>query len=248
MADRGPVSGALLAVHRFFLPAGCIDGKRVSIPPDQARQIRTVLRLRPDDRIVVLDNSGDEFVVRLLSFAEGIVEEQRRNKAEPSTRIVLYQGMLKGSKMDFVLQKGTEIGVAGFVPVLMERSVAGEPGEARQRRYQTIVQEAAEQSGRGRIPEVSPATSLPDALTAAEGPLVIPWEGETADHLRSLSIARGETMSLFIGPEGGLSAAEVDAARRAGAHVVSLGRRILRAETAAIVAASLLLGAAGDLG
>jgi 16S rRNA (uracil1498-N3)-methyltransferase len=235
-------------VHRFFVPAGSIRGDHVSLPPEQARQIRTVLRLRPGERIVVLDNSGDEYVVRLIAPYEGRVEERRRNVAEPVTPVSLYQGTLKGDKLDLVLQKGTEIGISRFVPVITERSVAGEPGESKQRRYRAIVQEAAEQSGRGTLPEVAPAISLADALHSAEGTILIPWEEEKTNHLRSVSLAKGERVSLFIGPEGGFSASEIESARQAGARVVSLGTRILRADTAAIVAASLLLAAADDLG
>jgi 16S rRNA (uracil1498-N3)-methyltransferase len=247
VADRGPVSRRL-TVHRFFLPPGSIQGDAVSIPPATSRQIRSVLRLRPGDRIIVLDNSGREFAVRLLSPSEGVVEERHHNTAEPATQLVLYQGMLKGQKMDFVLQKGTEIGIARFVPIVTERSVAGEPGEARQHRYRTIVQEAAEQSGRGHIPQVSPPMPLRQALTRAEGMLVIPWEQEREARLASISASPGETISLFIGPEGGFSPAEIEAAAAAGARVVSLGPRILRAETAALISASLLLATAGDLG
>lgn len=247
MADRGPVSRRL-TVHRFFLPAGSISGDTVAIPPYQARQIRSVLRLHPADRVIVLDNSGNEYVVRLLSAAEGVVEERRRNTAEPSTAVVLYQGALKGQKMDFVLQKGTEIGIAAFVPIITERSVAGEPGAAKQQRFDLIVREAAEQSGRGRVPEVRQATTLRQALAQAEGTVVIPWEGERQTHLSSITPSPGETISLFIGPEGGFSSGEIEAAQAAGARTVTLGTRILRAETAGLVSASLLLAAVGDLG
>lgn len=247
MADRSPVSHAL-TVHRFFLPPDSIRGDEVSIPDEQARQIRTVLRLRRGDHILVLDNSGMEYVVRLRSSTEGSIEKLRRNETEPALRLVLYQGILKGPKLEFVLQKGTEIGIGRFVPVVTERSVAGEPGESKQRRYDAIVREAAEQSGRGRIPEIAEAKTLADALTAAEGKLVIPWEEEHDRRLVGLRAAPGETLSLFIGPEGGFSPGEVEAARSAGALPVTLGPRILRAETAAIVAASLLLAGAGNLG
>jgi 16S rRNA (uracil1498-N3)-methyltransferase len=235
-------------VHRFFLPPGSISDDDVAIPADQARQIRSVLRLRPGDHIIVLDNSGDEYLVRLVSPERGVVESRHRNTAEPAARLVLYQGLLKGQKMDFVLQKGTEIGIAGFVPVITDRSLAGEPGEAKQRRYRMIVQEAAEQSGRGRIPNVSQAVPLDDALARAEGTLVIPWEEETQVRLSAVPPAPDGTISLFIGPEGGFTAAEIEAAGAAGARAVSLGPRILRAETAAIVTASLLLAATRDLG
>jgi 16S rRNA (uracil1498-N3)-methyltransferase len=235
-------------VHRFFLPPETIRGEEVSIPPEQARQIGSVLRLRPGERILVLDNSGTEYLVRLRSPEEGIVEGRSRNEAEPGLRLVLYQGLLKGPKLEWVLQKGTEIGISRFVPVITERSVAGEPGESKQRRYDAIMREAAEQSGRGRIPDIAPTVSLTHALAGAEGTLVIPWEEERDRALGTVKTTHGDTVSIFIGPEGGFSAREVEAACSAGAIPVTLGRRILRAETAAVVTASLLLGSAGDLG
>jgi 16S rRNA (uracil1498-N3)-methyltransferase len=235
-------------VHRFFLPPQSFHGDRIALPPEVARQIKSVLRLRSGERVVALDNSGDEYVVRLLSGGEGVVEERRTNRAEPATRLVLYGGTLKGSKLEMVLQKGTEIGVARFVPVITERSVAGEPGTGKQRRYEAIVREAAEQSGRGRIPDVAPAMTLREALEDAAGTMIAPWEEEGTRHLRSVSVPRGSTASVFIGPEGGFTPDEAQALQAAGAVLVTLGPRILRAETAAIAAASLVLGGAGEIG
>lgn len=235
-------------MHRFFLPPESIHGDHVSIPAEQARQIRSVLRLRPDDQILVLDNSSMEYSVRLRSPTEGVIEERHRNEAEPSLQLTLYQGLLKGPKFELVLQKGTEIGITRFVPVTTERSVAGEPGESKQRRYEAIVREAAEQSGRGKLPDLSPALSLREALDAAEARLIVPWEGEEQASLTGLEFQPNDCVSLFIGPEGGFSDAEIVAARNAGAEIVTLGRRILRAETAALVAATLILARSGDLG
>lgn len=237
-----------LTVQRFFLPRQSFEGDRVTLPPDVSRQIKSVLRLRSGERVVALDNSGDEYVVRLLSEGEGVVEERRTNPAEPATRLVLYAGTLKGSKLELVLQKGTEIGVARFVPVITERSVAGEPGASKQRRYEAIVREAAEQSSRGRIPDVAPAMTLQEALEDAAGTVIAPWEEEGTRHLRAIPVPRGSTASVFIGPEGGFTADEARALQAAGAILVTLGPRILRAETAAIAAASLVLGSAGELG
>lgn len=243
-----------MTLHRFFLPPEAFQTDTVLFSADQAHQIRSVLRLRVGDRVLALDGAGGEAVVRLVSVGrqiEGMVEERGRNAAEPRTSLTLYQGLLKGARLELVLQKGTEIGVTGFVPVQTQRSVPSEPNPARQRRFAAIVREAAEQSRRGRLPEVSPALSFPAALARAStgGLTVLLWEDEQSLHLSNLSIVPDETaVSLFVGPEGGFTADEAAQARRSGAHVVTLGPRILRAETAALVGAALLLARRGDLG
>lgn len=220
-------------------------------PAEQSHQVRSVLRLRPGETVVVLDGSGQEMLVRLSDVGwevVGAIEERRPNQSEPAANLVLYQGLLKGAKLDLVLQKGTEIGVAAFVPVSTARSVPEGTSETKQMRYQVIVREAAEQSGRGTIPQVQSAISFRNALAAAEGTLIVPWEQETAVHLQDVPLTKGETVSLFIGPEGGFTREEAEVARGSGAHLVTLGRRILRAETAAIVASALVLARLGELG
>jgi len=230
------------------VPADSLQGDTVRFPSEQSHQIRQVLRLRPGDTVTAVAGSGTEYVVTLEHVGRdvsGRIAERRRNQAEPRLRVTLYQALLKGSRMDLVLQKGTEIGVTGFVPVLTARAVPAEPSAAKQRRYETIVREAAEQSGRGRLPEVREAVSLGDALTMAQGTIIFPWEGEYTRHLRDVPLDESG-VSLFIGPEGGWTEEEVRQAAGAGALVVTLGPRILRAETAAIVTSALVLARAGE--
>jgi 16S rRNA (uracil1498-N3)-methyltransferase len=231
-----------MTFHRFFLPPGSIDADRVTIPEEQRKQIQTVLRLRPGARIVVLDGTGSEYIVRLTEEG-GAVEERRDNLAEPAVQLSLYQANLKASRLELVLQKCTEIGVSRFVPVDTARSVASEPGSSRRRRYQAIIREAAEQSGRGLLPRLDSPMRLEDALAdaAARGPVVLPYEEETALRLDFTPLPQTGEVSLVIGPEGGFAREEVASAREAGAHVITLGPRILRAETAAIVASALIL-------
>lgn len=236
--------------HRFFLPADRVQGETVHFSPDQSRQIRGVLRLRPGDSVIVLTGDGTECVVALREMdrdVTGTITRRRANPAEPALPVTLYQALLKGSKIDLILQKGTEVGLAGFVPVMTARAVAGEPGAAKQRRYDAIVREAAEQSERGRIPGVGPAVDLDAALRRARGTIILPYEDENARRLMEVPLGE-DGVSLFIGPEGGWTEEEVGRARAAGAEIVTLGRRILRAETAAIVAAALILARMGELG
>lgn len=252
MADRRPAFRVTL--NRFFLSPDALEADRVIFPAEQSHQIRRVLRLQAGDRVVVLDGTGAELIVRLdtvQSTAAGTVEERRWNRAEPHTRVVLYQGLLKGAKLEMVLQKCTEIGVAGFVPVVTARSVPSDMSAAKQRRYEVIIREAAEQSRRGVLPALSPVMSFGDAVqrAAADGSVILPFEGSEAVGLREIRRSSGEkTIGLFVGPEGGFSDDEVELVRGVGARIVTLGPRILRAETAAIVSAALVLAQMGELG
>lgn len=250
MADRRP---APVTLHRFFLPPDAMDGDGVVFPAEQSHQIRRVLRLQPGDQVIALDGTGAEFTVRLdmtPNDVTGAVEERRWNSAEPRARVVLYQGLLKGAKLELVLQKGTEIGVAEFVPVLTARSIPGDISPARQRRYEAIIREAAEQSRRGTLPPLSPMQSFDVALETASvaGPILLAFEDADGAGLCDMVRADWTRCSLFVGPEGGFSTDEVEQARALGAHIVTLGPRILRAETAAIVSAALALGTLGELG
>lgn len=252
-------------MHRFFVPPEVIATGTVSLEGLLAHQIANVLRLRPGDRICLLDNSGWEVEVEIGPFPRqgvaGKVVRRSLAASEPRTKITIYQALLKADRFEFVLQKGTELGAVGFVPLITARTVLGAVGEAdspRRQRWQRIIVEAAEQSGRGRLPQLHPAVLLQSACETASGLSLIPWEGERTVGLRAVlrehfaaeakGHARPFSVNLFIGPEGGFTEAEVHLARRHGAIPVSLGPRILRAETAAVVAAAAVLYEAADLG
>lgn len=241
-----------MTLHRFFLPPGSIRDERVTFPGDTARQIHSVLRLRDGEEVIVLDGTGMEYVVRLEDVRRevcGTIVHSRASGAEPCHPVTLYQGLLKGAKLELVLQKCTEIGVSRFVPVITARSVGGEPGLEKRRRYEAIVREAAEQCGRGRIPQIEAVTTWNEAVVDASqrGQIVLPWEGATGEGVPN-NLEGGGDVGVLIGPEGGLTAEEVQAARSHGAHVITLGPRILRAETAALIASALVLARLGELG
>jgi 16S rRNA (uracil1498-N3)-methyltransferase len=244
-------------LHRFFLTPDCLAGESVSIPDGLAHRLRRVLRLGAGDHIVVLDNSGWEYEVELREASreglEGSVVDRSRAAGEPRTIITLYQALLKGQSMELVLQKCTEIGVTSFVPVICERCVAGEPTSARLSRWTGIIQEAAQQSRRGKLPLLSDAITFPAACALASGITLMPWEGETDRDIGDVlnEAPRGGDsleVALFVGPEGGFTADEVEHARGSGVSSVSLGRRVLRAETAGLVAATAVLYELGELG
>jgi 16S rRNA (uracil1498-N3)-methyltransferase len=244
-------------MHRFFVPPETLGGgPPVVLPERLAHQLARVLRLTPGDRIVLLDGGGDEWLVRLTAVAparvEGLIERRQPGAGEPRPRLTLYQAPLKGDQFDYVLQKGTEVGLAAIVPVLTERTIARAIDERKLARWRRIVQEAAEQAGRAALPAVRPPLSWAAACQALRGhPALVLWEGERALGLGAA--LRGlphppTALALLVGPEGGLSEGEVAQARAAGLAVVTLGPRRLRAETAGLVAASAVLYASGDLG
>ena len=244
-------------MHRFFLPPDWIAKGTVVITGKLVHQIRNVLRLGAGDLITVLDNSGWEYEVELQKVdstgVEGRIISKSQSVTEPYTKITLYQALLKGSNFEFVLQKCTEIGVTSFVPLICERCVAGKPDGKRLSRWKSILTEAAELSRRGKLPALQSPTGFTEACKSASGISLLPWEGGKVrgigDVLRSHRKIRNDpAINIFVGPEGGFSHREVEYARSCGIVPVSLGRRILRAETAGLVAAAITLYEFGDLG
>jgi 16S rRNA (uracil1498-N3)-methyltransferase len=258
-------------VHRFFVPPAWIRDNKVTMTGPQAQQIARVLRMRPGDVIVILDNSGWEIETRLVAVdhdtVRGDVLCRRLARSEPRTKITLYQAMLKSNHFEFALQKSTEIGTVEFVPVIADRCVVSdlEAVEKKRPRWEWIVQEAAEQCRRGRKPALRPALLFPQACEQARqsgGLSLIPWEEESKQSLRTLlrdgpagvsKSPRHESwppfaVNLFIGPEGGFTGDEIDLARRYGLLPVTMGPRILRAETAGLVAAAVIFYEWGDMG
>lgn len=246
-------------MHRFFVTPQQIMQLIVRFDDDQAHQIRRVLRLRPGDRVLVLDGAGRQYEVALEEVTgarvTGLVASQSSATGEPAVRLTLFQSMLKREKFEWVLQKGTEIGVHTFAPVITRRSLVRDTEDVKPEkigRWQRIIKEAAEQSGRGLLPRL--LTPMPFAAAITEAPgfdrTLIAWEGDAQASIREALAGSGrvEDMGLFIGPEGGFEPQEVQEAVEMGAIAVTLGRRILRTETAAVVGAALVLHELGELG
>jgi 16S rRNA (uracil1498-N3)-methyltransferase len=207
-----------------------------------------------------MDNSGCEYVVALQKVSpsrlEGEVLEKKEGLGTPGVFLTLYQGVLKGDKLEMVLQKGTEIGISAFVPVMCRRSVPRASrgwADGKYRRWHSILTEAAEQSGRARIPLLEPLVSLRKAMAEATGVRLMAWEGETEKGFREtllehLERIKEEGLSFFVGPEGGFDPEEVEEARGAGVVPVSLGQRVLRGETAGLAMAAAVMYQVGELG
>jgi 16S rRNA (uracil1498-N3)-methyltransferase len=251
-------------MHRFFVPRSVLQGSDVKLAGEVARQISRVLRMRPGDVVVLLDGSGYEHSVRLEEFGadtvRGTLLKKEPGRGEASHMVDLYLSLLnKPDKFEWALQKCTELGVARVVPVVAERSVARAFDSGRRERYERIMREAAEQSGRARFPELDEAMLFADAVALEEKRLV---EDGEALHLALILALGADTpiaealwehdqlgsVSVFIGPEGGFSDDELALADRAGIRLVSLGPRTLRAETSAVSVLTIVMYELGDMG
>ena len=243
--------------HSFFIsPDNFMDG-RVSFPDDLQTQIGRVLRFKVGDEVEVLDNLGSAFQVRLVKNPDqswfGEVLSTRAVDTGPRVRLALCFGLTQREKVEWILQKGTEIGVSAFQPYISRRTLVQQGGSAEKHRarWEVILREAAEQSGRGRIPELFPPQKFKDALTASTASnslLIAAWEDETVQDLKTaLGGRRPASVGLFCGPEGGFDTAEIALMRAAGVQFFTLGSRILRMETAAILAPALMLYELGEM-
>jgi 16S rRNA (uracil1498-N3)-methyltransferase len=235
---------------RVFVAPERLTGERVVLDGEAHRHLAKVLRLEPGAEVVIFDGQGSEIDARVLSVGARSLElalGPRRAVAAAAAAITLLQAVPRGERMDLIVQKTTELGVARIVPVLAGRSVARPPA-GREERWQTIAQEAARQSGRADVPVVTAPLALPEALAQAAAPTrFVLWEEERRVPLRRALEGGAREVALLVGPEGGLARAEVDEAHARGFVSVSLGPRILRVETAAIVAVALVQAAAGGL-
>jgi len=253
-------------MKRFFVSPESINGEDVLLTGGVVHRITRVLRMSPGDKVILLDGSGAEFLVVLLSIGRDIVSgrvfDASKDSNEPKVHITLYQAILKGDKLDWVLQKGTELGITRFVPLICERSVPKgqlENNSRRMARWGKVMMEAAEQSGRSRVPDLIPPTTFDAACQLVDRSSLglIPWEEAKGPSLKELLMHRPihwETrpssvhVNLFIGPEGGFQKGEVEYAQTWEIIPITLGKRILRSETAGLVAASAILYETGDLG
>jgi len=234
--------------HRFYVPPECFSDGEINFTTEQRNQIKNVLRLKPGSHVTVFDGSGRAFATIIDSAEHGTVQEISTPNVESKLHLTLVQSLPKGDKIELSLQKCTEIGVSEFIIAETSRTIPKIDAKklpGRLHRWRSIVTEAAEQSGRVRVPKVSGILPFKEALklTSDRTLRIMPWECEP-DRLFSTMLRKmeaAETMVIFIGPEGGFSDEEAAAAQESGATTVSLGPRILRTETAAIVASTLAL-------
>lgn len=241
-------------MYQFFIePSGMQDG-HIAITGDDVNHIRNVLRMRAGEKIAAVDEAGGrKYLCEIREFTEDSVLCKILSAEEGDTelpaRIFLFQGLPKGDKMELILQKAVELGCFEVIPVVCRRCVVKleeKKRKSRVERWQAIAEAAAKQSGRRIIPRVHEVMSFSEALFYASDMDVrlIPYEraADMAETRRLLkSVGPGQRIAVFIGPEGGFEEAEIEEAKKAGAASVTMGRRILRTETAAITMLSWLM-------
>jgi 16S rRNA (uracil1498-N3)-methyltransferase len=247
---------------RFVIEKEGIDGNEVILSKREAHHARNVLRMKRGDDLILLDSEGNEYKGRISSIASKevrvLLKERIRVSRESPRPIALLQSLLKGPRMDFIVQKGCELGINWIIPIRLSRTVPRynlNQLTHRRQRWEKIALEASKQCGRAKAPVVGEISFLEEALKklpSCLGIRILLWELAKGrglkEHLKDSRGDRRGGAALLVGPEGGLTEEEVKMAEDKGFVAVSLGRRILRAETASLAAISLLQYELGDLG
>ena len=245
-----------MSERRLFVPAEQLGGARLTLTGPEHRHIGLVLRARPGDTLTLFDGAGGEVdaqVVRVERTETELALRARRVVAGPTASLTLLCAVPRGPRMDFLVQKTSELGVARIVPVVTERSVVrpdAQGADGKRARWEKIAREAARQCGRADLPTVDLPVGLAAALAGSSLPArrLALFEGERKRSLRAaLGGIEPAATALLVGPEGGFAPAELAVAQASGFEPVGLGERILRVETAAIVAVALVAGAYGML-
>ncbi len=240
-------------MSRFFVNAADVGEASITIrSKEDIQHIRKVLRLKEGDKIEISDSTEWEYEAEICSmepeFVEARILDKQKFAREPGLQVTLFQGIPKQSKMETIVQKCVELGIFRIVPVFMERTVVVDKGNfgKKRERWQRIAEESVKQCRRGIIPKIETAVKLPDVIKALpEFDLVLfPYENETGRTMKDSLRSRKEMLkkiALVIGPEGGFSDREASLLKEAGVDCVSLGKTILRTETAGPAALAMIM-------
>lgn len=244
-------------MHRFFVDKSQIDECSVIIIGKDVKHIKDVLRLKKEENIEIICD-GFVYVCRIEKIEKDRIEtaivDRKAGVNEPKVDIVLYQGLAKGTKMDFIFQKNTEIGVKEFYPVVTHRSVVKikemDKEQKKISRWNSIVEEAAKQSKRDYIPIVKNIVTFDKMIDILkkEKNIIVPYEDEKSYSIREGLINMTGKVNIVIGPEGGFEQEEIQSLKDIGGKIVTLGNRILRTESAGLVTSTIILYEFGDIG
>jgi 16S rRNA (uracil1498-N3)-methyltransferase len=243
-------------MQRYFVSTQQITAESIQITGNDVHHLKNVMRARVGDQVICCDGQGTDYFVEIQQIHSQYILcrilQRLPSQGEPKTEIILAQSLPKGDKFEMILQKGTEIGAVSFLPFISKRTVVKldqKKSAKKVERWQRIVKEAAEQAHRGRIPDLVAPRSWQELLTEIKNVdlALIAYEkgGQPLQRLLIPSVSR---ILLIVGPEGGFTEQEIAEATAMGAHALTLGPRILRTETAPLVALSCLLFAKGELG
>lgn len=241
-------------MHRFFVEEPAMGEDSITITGGDVNHIKNVLRMSAGDKICVINGQNNkEYYCEITGVGNDAINtricEIRVSDQELDNEIVLFQGLPKGDKMEWIIQKAVELGVHTIVPVSTERTVVkldAKKEDKRRKRWMNISESAAKQSGRLLIPEVTPVVPFKEALKMAEKMDVrlIPYElADGMERTREImsGIQPGQSVAVFIGPEGGFESSEIEKAMEIGVWPITLGKRILRTETAGLVTLAMLV-------
>lgn len=245
-------------MHRFFVEKEQIQEDTIEIIGTDVKHIKDVLRIKIDEKIEIA-SGGTTFTCKIQTMDKNKVVariiDNKQGTNESHINITLYQGLAKGSKMDLIIQKCTEVGVKEIFPIGSHRSVVKikdiKKEQSKVERWNTIADEAAKQSKRDILPKVREILSFDEMILLLKGKenIIVPYEDERQESIRTgLKNINGNDIHLIIGPEGGFEPEEIAKLKEIGAKIVTLGPRILRTETAGIVSATIILYELGDLG
>ena len=235
-------------MYQFFVESGQIGKDSVMIEGSDVNHIKNVLRMKPGEKIRISGPAGENYFCEIAEIEDSFVRASILEKDETGTelpnRIYLFQGLPKNDKMELIIQKAVELGAYRVVPVSMKRSVVkldAKKADAKRKRWNAVSESAAKQSKRSLIPEVAPLMTYKEAVKEAAGYDMVLLPYESADGIRKTRELLGTDIAVFIGPEGGFEDEEVELARENGAEIVTLGKRILRTETAGLCMLSALM-------
>lgn len=243
---------------KFFVSPDKVNDGIITIDTKDVGHIKRVLRLGEGDIITVCDSTGTDYNAKISKINENAVLcdviSSHKNSSEPNIEVTIYQALPKASKMEYIIQKNTELGVARIVPCSLSRCVVkldGADGEKKRARWQKIAAEAAKQCGRGQIPEIAPIHTLPEVIEQMHQAdlCFIPYECEKTNSLKKILQNSKNAIKIcyLIGPEGGFAPEEISAAAEAGIPSITLGPRILRTETAGEAVLAMLMYELGDI-
>ena len=240
-------------MQHFFVDASQVSDSTIQIEGSDVNHMKNVLRMRIGEEVTVSDGQGQEYLCEVQNFEEEHVQlkilEVKVSDTELPSKIYLFQGLPKQEKMELIVQKCVELGIYAVVPVSMKRCVVkldAKKGAKKVERWNGIAASAAKQSGRGIVPEVMPVMSYREALEMAKKleVVLVPYEcaeGMSGTKKLIQGIKPGQSIGIFIGPEGGFDPEEIEQAKETGGRVVTLGKRILRTETAGLALLSVLM-------
>lgn len=240
-------------MHHFFVTPQQISGDKIRIEGGDVNHMKNVLRMKLHEKAEISDGESRTYLCEVEAYEEDVavlhILEEMEADTEPASKLYLFQGLPKSDKMELIVQKAVELGVYQVIPVAMKRSVVrldDKKASKKADRWNSIAESAAKQAGRSRIPEVTMPLSYNEALKMAEelDVTLLPYElagGMEVTREVIRQIKSGQSVGIFIGPEGGFEPEEVDAAVSMGAKVITLGRRILRTETAGLATLAVLM-------